>query len=71
MQYITEPNLNKFLTWQKDANGQIRTITMAPEHDKTGNFIKTLYKSGVNVSAGHTDASFGQIKILFNSVLDS
>ncbi|MEK4298262.1 N-acetylglucosamine-6-phosphate deacetylase [Oceanobacillus sp. FSL W8-0428] len=62
MQYITEPNLNKFLTWQKDANGQIRTITMAPEHDKTGNFIKTLYKSGVNVSAGHTDASFGQIK---------
>lgn len=61
-QYITEPNLNKFLKWQEDANGQIRTITMAPEHDKTGAFIKTLYESGVNVSAGHTDASFGQIK---------
>ncbi|MCT1901846.1 N-acetylglucosamine-6-phosphate deacetylase [Oceanobacillus sojae] len=60
--YITEPDLDKFMTWQEDANGQIRTITMAPEHDKTGEFIKTLYKSGVNVSAGHTDASFGQIK---------
>lgn len=60
--YITEPDLDKFMTWQEDANGQIRTITMAPEHDKTGEFIKTLYKSGVNVSAGHTDASFRQIK---------
>ncbi|MFD1416280.1 N-acetylglucosamine-6-phosphate deacetylase [Oceanobacillus jeddahense] len=61
-QYITEPDLAKFLTWQDDANGQIRTITMAPEHDKTGEFIKTLAQSGVNISAGHTDASFQQIK---------
>jgi len=61
-QYITEPDLAKFLAWQDDANGQIRTITMAPEHDKTGKFIETLNQSGVNVSAGHTDASFQQIK---------
>lgn len=61
-QYITEPDLDKFKSWQEDANGQIRTITMAPEHDKTGEFIKALYKSGVNVSAGHTNASFEQIK---------
>ncbi|WP_077601548.1 N-acetylglucosamine-6-phosphate deacetylase [Oceanobacillus sojae] len=61
-QYITEPDLDKFMTWQEEAKEQIRTITMAPEHDKTGEFIRTLYKSGVNVSAGHTDASFGQIK---------
>ncbi|WP_339283180.1 N-acetylglucosamine-6-phosphate deacetylase [Oceanobacillus sp. FSL K6-3682] len=60
--HITEPDLDKFMTWQEDANRQIRTITMAPEHDKTGEFIKTLYKSGVNVSAGHTNASFGQVK---------
>ncbi|GIO23422.1 N-acetylglucosamine-6-phosphate deacetylase [Oceanobacillus sp. J11TS1] len=61
-QYIVEPDLNKFQTWQEEANQQIRTITMAPERDKTGEFIKTLYQSGVNVSAGHTDASFQQIK---------
>ncbi|WP_152657632.1 N-acetylglucosamine-6-phosphate deacetylase [Oceanobacillus sp. CFH 90083] len=66
-QYITEPDLSKFLAWQDDANGQIRTITMAPEHDKTGEFIKTLAESGVNVSAGHTDASFQQIKHATNA----
>lgn len=61
-QYITEPDLDKFVKWQDDANEQIRTITMAPEHDKNGEFIKKLYKSGVNISAGHTDASFSDIK---------
>ncbi|MFD1064418.1 N-acetylglucosamine-6-phosphate deacetylase [Oceanobacillus locisalsi] len=61
-QYITEPDAGKFQAWQKDADSQIRTITIAPEHDKTGAFIQTLNQSGVNVSAGHTDASFQQIK---------
>ncbi|WP_245832939.1 N-acetylglucosamine-6-phosphate deacetylase [Oceanobacillus timonensis] len=61
-QYMTEPDIAKFQAWQKDADGNIRTITMAPEHDKTGEFIQTLNQSGVNVSAGHTDASFQQIK---------
>lgn len=61
-QYIMEPDIDQFKYWQKMSGNSIKTITMAPEHDETGEFIKYLYESGVNVSAGHTDASFEDIK---------
>ncbi|WP_405097010.1 N-acetylglucosamine-6-phosphate deacetylase [Oceanobacillus sp. FSL H7-0719] len=61
-QYIIQPDLERFLEWQKQANGKIKTITIAPEHDEDGRFIRSLAKSGVNVSAGHTNAGFAGIK---------
>lgn len=61
-QYITEPNLKQFTNWQELSGNLIRTITMAPEHDKDGSFIRNLVDSGVNVSAGHTDAGFAGVK---------
>lgn len=61
-QYIVKPDLQQFQAWQAAAGNQIRTITMAPEHDDSGEFIQALSQSGVNVSAGHTDANFQQIK---------
>lgn len=60
--YIIQPDLERFLEWQRQANGKIKTITMAPEHDEDGRFIRSLAKSGVNVSAGHTNAGFAGIK---------
>lgn len=60
--YIMEPNLDQFNKWQAISGDQIRTITMAPEHDEKGLFIGELHRSGVNVSAGHTDANFVQIE---------
>lgn len=60
--YIMEPNLEQFLKWQELSGDNIRTITMAPEHDVDGEFIGYLKNSGVNVSAGHTDADFEGIK---------
>ena len=44
------------------SGNQIRTITIAPEHDQNGAFIGALRKQGVNVSAGHTEAGFIEIK---------
>ncbi len=35
---------------------------MAPEHDEDGVFARTLHKSGVNVSAGHTGTNFHGMK---------
>lgn len=65
-EYIAEPNLDQFRHWQHASGNSIRTITMAPEHDVDGKFIESLYHSGVNVSAGHTDASFAQMKTAVN-----
>lgn len=61
-EYIKRPDLKQFNDWQKRSNHQIRTITMAPEHDHDGSFIRALQEAGINVSAGHTDANFSEIK---------
>jgi len=62
IEYIMEPNLNQFLKWKELSGNNIRTITMAPEHDVDGTFIGYLNKNGINVSAGHTDVGFEGIK---------
>ncbi|HZG70718.1 MAG TPA: N-acetylglucosamine-6-phosphate deacetylase, partial [Chondromyces sp.] len=62
LEYIIEPDFERFRKWQSLSGGRIKTITMAPEHDPDGIFIKELAKSGVNVSAGHTDINFSGMK---------
>lgn len=62
VQYIVEPDLELFNKWQKLSGNKIKTITMAPEHRQGGSFISSLYKQGVNVSAGHTDTDFQGMK---------
>lgn len=61
-EYIVEPDLQLFLKWQEISGGKIKTVTMAPEHDKEGLFIRSLANNGVNVSAGHTTAGFADMK---------
>ncbi|RDW22182.1 N-acetylglucosamine-6-phosphate deacetylase [Oceanobacillus arenosus] len=62
MEYIIEPNISQFKKWQELSGNRIKTITMAPEHDQTGEFIKYLVDTGVTVSAGHTNANFAGMK---------
>src|SRR5690625_1135826 len=59
--YIIEPDMGQFKKWQEMSGNQIKTITLAPEHDKDGNFIQLLYASGINFSAGHTDSVFSEL----------
>lgn len=61
-EYILKPDIDLFNQWQELSGNRIKTITMSPEHDFDGSFIKSLQASGVNVSAGHTDADFEVIK---------
>lgn len=60
--FIQQPNLQLFREWQFLANQKIKTVTLAPELDQNNQLINELYKDGINVSAGHTDASFEVIK---------
>ena len=59
--FIKTPNVELFKRWQEVAGGKIKTITVAPECD-TGNFISYLAENGHNVSAGHSSATFEEIK---------
>ncbi|HLR52099.1 MAG TPA: N-acetylglucosamine-6-phosphate deacetylase [Candidatus Avamphibacillus sp.] len=61
-EYILKPDIDLFRKWQELSGNNIKTITMAPEHDEDGSFINSLAKSGVNVSAGHTDVDFEEMK---------
>ncbi|GAB3062372.1 N-acetylglucosamine-6-phosphate deacetylase [Virgibacillus ainsalahensis] len=62
LDYIIEPDIGLFEKWQQLSGNSIKTITMAPEYDGEGDFIKKLVASGVNVSAGHTDTNFAGMK---------
>lgn len=61
LEYISRPDLEQFNRWQSIADNLIKTITIAPELDDEG-FIEQLSASGVNVSAGHTNATFNDMK---------
>lgn len=56
--YIIKPDLAMFKEWQTLSGHQIKTITLAPEHDVDGSFIRHLTEEGINVSAGHTAIDF-------------
>lgn len=69
LEYIIKPNIETFDHWQKLSGNNIKTITMAPEHDPNGEFIGHLSKSGVNVSAGHTAIDYeGTVKAVKQGV---
>src|SRR5690625_5123129 len=57
-EYIIEPNLEQFTNWQALSGQQIKTITIAPEHDVTGELMQQLQRTGINVSAGHTGRDY-------------
>ena len=48
---------------QKLSGNNVRYITLAPEKDGAMEFIQHVSKEGVTVSAGHSDASFDDIRI--------
>lgn len=58
LEYIVKPNIEQFDRWQELSGNKIKTITIAPEHDEDGSFIRHLYNQGINVSAGHTEIGF-------------
>ena len=57
-QYIVKGTVKEFKEYQKAANGLIKIITLAPEHDENFELTKYCAANGVNVSIGHTDASY-------------
>src|SRR5699024_6061944 len=57
VQYMSAPKMDQFMHWQACADNKIKTITLAPELDED-DFISKVSKMGINVSAGHTIATY-------------
>lgn len=55
-QYLKEPSFEKFLEYQKAANGLIKIVTVAPELSNAIEFIKEATANRVCVSIGHSGA---------------
>ena len=57
-EYIVKGTIEEFKEYQEAAKGLIKIITLAPEHDENFELTRYCAANGVNVSIGHTDASY-------------
>lgn len=57
---IAVPTVEQFQMYQEAANGLIKYITLAPEHDPDFALTKYCRKTGVVVSMGHSSAAYEQ-----------
>ena len=57
---IAEPSVEQFKMYQEAAEGLIKYITLAPEHDKDFALTKHCKATGVVVSMGHSSATYEQ-----------
>ena len=55
-QYLQAPSVDKFLTYQKAADGKIKIVTIAPELPNALGFITEVSEMKVVVSLGHSGA---------------
>lgn len=62
LEHIIPPSIELFKHWQSEANGAIKTITLAPELDADFQLIHYLNHEQINVSAGHTNANYNDMK---------
>lgn len=62
VRHVLSPDLSLFKKWNQLSKRLIKTVTFAPELDHDGKFISYLRQCGINISAGHTAANYGEIK---------
>ncbi|WP_249598849.1 N-acetylglucosamine-6-phosphate deacetylase [Peribacillus frigoritolerans] len=59
--YIVDPDVTLFKSWQKMAENQIKLVTLAPEQPNGLDLAAHLRGTGVVASIGHSDATYDQI----------
>ena len=62
LSHIRKPDVELFRKWQQLSGNNIKVVTLAPECDEDYQLTELLASEQIVASAGHTDASFEQIK---------
>ncbi len=62
-EYIVAPNIKEFDEYNKASGNSVKIVTLAPEIENCGEFIKHLADKGIQVNIGHTSATFEQARI--------
>ena len=57
-EYIVKPNAREFKEYQDKCHNLIKIVTLAPEEDENHELLKYCVKTGVNVSLGHSAATY-------------
>ena len=60
--FIRKPSVEELNEYIKLSDNNVRLISLAPEVEGSGEFIKEARKNNVTISAGHTDASFADVE---------
>lgn len=59
--HVRPPDWQEFQSWQQDAKGLIRIVTLSPEYPEAPEFIERASAAGIIVAIGHTLATSEQI----------
>ena len=59
--HVRPPSVAEFQRWQKASGSLVKMVTLAPEHDGSIDYIRTLSEQGVLVAIGHTAATPDEI----------
>lgn len=57
---IRPADMDEFARWE--ATGVIKLVTIAPEFDENERLLKHCVENGIAVSAGHTDATYAEMR---------
>jgi len=61
--HIRKPSWKEFMAYQEAAGGKIIEVTIAPELDGAGEFIRMCRQNGILTAIGHTQATSRDIKL--------
>lgn len=67
LDYITSPIKKDYTNLIEKYKGVIKRWSYAPELDKNGEFCKFLTNNGIIASAGHTQATYEDMKVAINN----